>query len=234
MREPAHGLKVLRKHIRTGLHHGVHVARDALKVRRQCLHCRARTALLDRAYALRVMRGAAVSQIIAVDRSQHHVLEPQQRDALGQVGRLVGIKPAARVAGVDRAEAAGARAYGAHQHDRGGAGVPALADVRALGLLAHGRESVLAHRAAHELVAVPGRKRRAQPARLTQQCVAIDTAVRFDAVLDRAETLRGSILLAAAHCRRGGARRRRSASTRARIADDRNALEAAHGVRHGW
>ena len=52
------------------------------------------------------------------------------------------------VAGVDEAEPAGPRAALAVDHEGGGAVGPALEDVRAAGLLAHGDEVEVAHRAA--------------------------------------------------------------------------------------
>ena len=78
---------------------------------------------------------------------------------------LFGVEPAARIARVDRAETAGARAHGAHQHDGGGAGVPALADVRALGFLAHRREPVLVHDALDRAEARAHRQLRARSTR---------------------------------------------------------------------
>ena len=116
-------------------------------------------------------------------------LSPISCDAARRVRGLLGVEPAARVAGVDRAEAAGARADLAHQHDRGGAGVPALADVRALGFLADRRQPVLAHRAAHVVEAAASRHRSAQPGGLAARRQRRPRARRLDAVLDRGEAL---------------------------------------------
>ncbi len=100
-------------------------------------------ALLDGTDAVRVVLRAAVGQIVPIHGGQHHVLELHELDGAGHVLRFFGVEPAVRVAGVDRAEAAGARTDGAHQHDGAGTGVPALPDVGALGLFADGGQAVL-------------------------------------------------------------------------------------------
>ena len=58
--------------------------------------------------------------------------------------RFVGVERA-RQAGLDVAEGAGARAGVAHDHEGGVLLLPALADIRAAGLLAHGVQPVFAH-----------------------------------------------------------------------------------------
>ena len=123
-------------------------------------------ALLDRADAVRVVLRAAVRQVVAIHRREHDVLEAHELDGVRDVLRLLGIEPAARVAGIHRAEAAGARAHRAHQHDGGRAGVPALADVRALRFLADRGEPMLAHDALHgrETFAAPAPSRAARGA----------------------------------------------------------------------
>ena len=121
---------------------------------------------LDGADGRRIVRRAAVRQVVAVDRGEHDVVQAHQLDRAGDVLGLLGIEPAARIAGIDRAEAASARAHRPHQHDGGGAGVPAFADVRALGLLADGAQTVLAHDVLDGLEARAARQRRPQPGRL--------------------------------------------------------------------
>ncbi len=127
-----------------------------------------RVARLDRANRRRIVRRAAVRQVVAIDRGQHHVFEPHELDRARHVLRLLGIEPAARIAGIDRTEAAGAGANRAHQHDGGGAGVPALADVRALRLLADRAQPVLAHDLLDRTECGAGGQRRAQPRRLAR------------------------------------------------------------------
>ena len=130
-------------------------------------------------------------------------LSPISATLSATLRRLVGIEPAARIAGIDGAEAAGARAHRAHQHDGGGAGVPALADVGALGFFAHGGEAVLAHGAAHEVVARAGRRRRLEPARLAGRgwSRSQPSPPRLLAVADRREALRRACI--SRRCARG-------------------------------
>ena len=89
----------------------------------------------DRARGGGKMRGAAVGQIVAIDRRHHDVLQAQPRDRLRDPARLVGIERA-HLAVRDRAVRAIARAYVAHQHEGGGAMRKAFADIRAARLLA--------------------------------------------------------------------------------------------------
>ena len=153
MRQAAHGLDVLREHVEPGIDHQFDVAQHALKVGRQGFHCGVGRTLLDGAHAGCVMSRTAVLQIVAIDRSEHDVLELHKRDAGGDIARLLGVQPAVRIAGIDGAEPAGTRADLAHHHDGGGAGIPTLADIRALGLFAHRGQAMLAHGLAHGVVA---------------------------------------------------------------------------------
>ncbi len=88
----------------------------------------------------RDVRGAAVEQIVAIDHREDDVLQLEPRDGPGHVLRLAAVDGAARVAGGDGAEAAAARADVAEEHDGRRPLGPALADVRAARLLAHGVE----------------------------------------------------------------------------------------------
>jgi hypothetical protein len=90
------------------------------------------------------MRCAAIGQIIPIDRGEHHVLEPHELDRTCNVLGLLGIEPPAWIARVHRAEAAGPRAHGSHEHDGGSARVPAFADVGALRLFADRAQAVVA------------------------------------------------------------------------------------------
>ena len=102
------------------------------------------------------IRDAAVGQVVAGDARHDDVLEPERRDGLGDAARLVVVEPG-RPAGLDRAEAAGPGAGVAEDHDRGGALVPALADVRAVGLLADRVQAQAAEQALEVVVVVAGR-----------------------------------------------------------------------------
>src|SRR5690606_22461630 len=89
--------------------------------------------------------GAAVAQVVAVHRGDHHVIEAHRGDGLGEVLRLVGVERlGATVA--DVAEGAAPGADVAHDHEGGRALTEAFVDVRAGGFLAHGVQLVLAQR----------------------------------------------------------------------------------------
>ena len=76
-----------------------------------------------------------IRQIVAVHAGDDHVVELHVRDGLGDVARLVGVRWGRVSSRRDRAEATPARARVAEHHERCGAAVPALTDVRALRLL---------------------------------------------------------------------------------------------------
>ena len=82
------------------------------------------------------MRRAAVVEIVAVDRGDDDMGEPELGHGLGDMRRLVRIERAGQ-AGLDVAEGAGARAGVAHDHEGRVLLLPALADIGAAGLLAH-------------------------------------------------------------------------------------------------
>ena len=76
------------------------------------------------------------AQVVAGDAGDDDVLEPEGADRLGDPSRFVLVVPGGP-AGLHGAEAARPGARVAEDHDRRGALVPALPDVRAAGLLAH-------------------------------------------------------------------------------------------------
>ena len=91
---------------------------------------------LDRADRRRVMAGALVGHVVAVDRGDDDVLQPHLLRGLREPQRLERVDGLARLAGVDVAVAAGARAGLAEDLERRRAASPALGDVRAARLLA--------------------------------------------------------------------------------------------------
>ncbi len=167
------------------------------KIRGQRLDRGLRHARMDRAHAGRVMRGAAVGEVVAVDRGQHHVFEIHQRDRIGDVARFGMIEPALRIAGADRAEPARARAHLAHQHQGRGAAAPAFADVRAFRFGADRVQLVAAHDVTHFLELAATRQPHAQPRRLALDAAHQAVGVRADAVLDRAHAVGGDVFAAA-------------------------------------
>ena len=81
------------------------------------------------------MPRAVVGQVVAVDARDDRVAQAHPRDRARDARGLERVVPR-RLAGLDVAEAAAARARVAEDHERRGAALPALADVRARGLLA--------------------------------------------------------------------------------------------------
>ncbi len=117
---------------------------------------RARTARIDRGE----MVGAAVGEIVAVDRGDDEMGEAELGGGLRDVFGLMGIERAGQP-GLDVAERAGPRAGVPHDHEGGMLLVPAFADIGAAGLLAHGVQAVGAHDVAG--VRVPLGHRRPDP-----------------------------------------------------------------------
>ena len=108
------------------------------------LDARLRQLGLDRPDRRREVAGAAVGDVVAVDRGDDDVLELHLRRSLADAERLECVGRILRLAGVDVAVAAGAGARVAENLEGRRAAPPALGDVRAAGLLADGvqREAV--------------------------------------------------------------------------------------------
>ena len=105
---------------------------------------------LERADRRRVVAGAAVGDVVAVDRGDDDVLELHLRRGLREPQRLERVGRRLGLAGVDVAVAAGARAGVAEDLERRRAAAPALGDVRAARLLA----DRVQRQAVHELLDV--------------------------------------------------------------------------------
>src|SRR5438270_12915451 len=116
------------------------------------------------------MLGAAVIEVIAIDRGDDHLGKAERRhgfaDALGFV-RVEQIGPA----GCDITESAGPRADPPQDHDGCMPLLPALADVRAGCLFAYGVERKLAHEPPRGLVFRRSRRFDAQPVGLARDRV---------------------------------------------------------------
>ena len=169
MRQPTHRLDILRKHFEAARNDRLDIGQHALEVRRQRFDCGARIQrLISRTQAAKCAAPPS-GKIVTIHRGQHDVFESHQLHGACAVGGSSASSQPCGIARVDRAEATGARAHRAHQHQRRGPGIPTLADVRALGFFAYGREPVLFDDGADGIEAVTRRHRRAQPLRLAAQ-----------------------------------------------------------------
>ena len=133
------------------------------------------------------MLGAAVIEVIAIDRGDDHVGKAERRhgfaDALGFV-RVEQIGPA----GCDITESAGPRADPPQDHDGCMPLLPALADVRAGCLFAYGVERKLAHEPPRGLVFRRNRRFDAQPVGLARDRV-VGIAGLFGMAQSRSPTI---------------------------------------------
>ena len=135
--QPAHGLDVVVEDLGPrGEHRLERLFLDAEEVGRQHLDLAVRQLRLERADRRRVVAGAAVGDVVAVDRRHDDVLELHLRRGLREAQRLERIGRRLGLAGVDVAVAARARARLAEDLERRRAASPALGDVRAARLLA--------------------------------------------------------------------------------------------------
>nr|GEU28320.1 hypothetical protein [Tanacetum cinerariifolium] len=139
-----HGFQVVVHHVRQAIgkdRQGFFQA--AAEVGHQHFDLRQWRLVLGLGDALHEVGGAAVAQVVAVHRGDHHVAQAQLGDGVGQVGRFADVeRVGTAVAHV--AERAAAGALVAHDHERGRALAEAFADVGAAGLFAHGHQLVLA------------------------------------------------------------------------------------------
>ena len=108
--------------------------------------------------------GAAVGEVVAVDRGDDGVAQPHGGHRLGDVVGLVDVDPGRRSPRGDGAEPAAAGADVAQDHEGGGAVLPpTLVDVGAAGLLADGVEVEAVDEAADLVVLGGGGELDAQP-----------------------------------------------------------------------
>ena len=144
--------------------HGAEGVPVALEVRDQHLDVAGGGAVADGADAGGEDAGAAVGDVVAVDGGDDGVVEAERFDGLREAD---GFERVDRVgpAGVDRAEAAGAGAGVAQDHEGGGAGVVALADVRTARFLADGVELIRGDEVTDVLEALAAGELRLEPAR---------------------------------------------------------------------
>ena len=157
--EAADGLDVVVEDVGSRADHRLQrVLFDAEEVRRQHLDGRVRQLRLDRADRRRVVAGAIVGDVVAVDRRHDDVLEAHLLRGLREAQRLERVDRVARLARVDVAVPAGAGAGLAEDLERGGAAPPAFGDVRAPCLFADRVQPGAVDQLLHvEVAAVRGR-----------------------------------------------------------------------------
>ncbi len=122
--------------LRPGFHHDLQRFQAALEVGDQHLHRAARAQLADAADDHGKDGRAAVPAFVAVDGGDHGVFQFHRLDGLRHALGLAPIQER-RLAVLDVAEHAGARAHVPQHQERRRPGAPAFAHVRAHGLLAH-------------------------------------------------------------------------------------------------
>ena len=167
--EPRHGLEIVVVDVGPGIDDLLERAGLAQEVRGQHLDRGLGRGRADAPDAGRELKGAAVGQVVAIDRGDHDVLETELAQRLGQMQGLLRIDAPGQPR-LDVAEAAGAGAGVAQDHHRGVALGPALADVGAGRLLAHRVQPLRAHQLAGGVVARRGRRLDPDPGRLAPRC----------------------------------------------------------------
>src|ERR1700722_10796062 len=137
----------------------------ALEVGREHLDLTAWRLLADLADDADERGGALVGQVVAVDGGDDCVAQAHARDRACNAGGLERVVPGG-LAGLYVAEAAAPGAGVAEDHERGGAALPALADVGAGGLLADGVQVLVANQLRELAVALPTGRGHLEPGRL--------------------------------------------------------------------
>src|SRR5215217_381721 len=142
--EARHGLDVVVEGVGPGVDDGPYGVPIALEVRGEDLDGAPRHVGPDLAYGRGEDRGAPVGQLVAVDAGYDGVIEAHLSGCVGDTPGFVEVE-LGRLACEDGAEATRAGADVAEDHEGGGPVVPALADVRAAGLLTDGVEAQATH-----------------------------------------------------------------------------------------
>ena len=101
------------------------------------------TGLPHRSNAINKVLGAAITQVVTVDRGDHHIRQAKCGDGASEVCGLLRIERIG-AAMADIAKRAAPRAFVTHDHERRGALSKAFTDVGATGLFADRVESVFA------------------------------------------------------------------------------------------
>ncbi|MPL92900.1 hypothetical protein SDC9_39024 [bioreactor metagenome] len=164
--EAGHRLEIVVEHVGARLDHLFqHLGTAFQEVGGQDLDRGVGRAMAHGADRLGKMLGAAILEIVTVDRGDDDMLQPERLHRMGDAARLEHIKRIGP-AGRDVAEGTAAGADLAHDHHRGVALAPAFADIRAARLFADGDQLVRFQDLAGVLVALRGRRLDPDPVRL--------------------------------------------------------------------
>ena len=140
--ETRHRLDVVVEDLGPRLEHRAQGLAVALEVGDEHLDPRPGQRASHGAHGVREVGGAAVGEVVAVDRGQDHVAQAHPRRGLRHARGLRGVRGQGPGGG-DGAVGAAARAAVAEEHEGGGAAREALPEVRAARLLAHRVEGLL-------------------------------------------------------------------------------------------
>ena len=172
LEDARHRFDVVRQHFWPRLEDLLEQCRFAVEVGDQQLDAGVGVELLDVAHGLGVQPRAAVGQVVAGDARHGGIPQSHRRDALGDPARLVAVE-FGRLAGVDLAEVAAARALLAADEEGRLAVLPALVDVGAAGFLADGVQPL----AADQVLQLRVLRARPQPG-LDPRRLALDRSLR--------------------------------------------------------
>ena len=137
-------------------------------VRNKCFEQHARRQFADFANAVGKVLGTTVTQVIAVYRGDHHVLQAQISDGNRQAFRLIGVQwLRSAVAHVTERATTGADVT--HDHEGRGTAREAFAQVRAGGFFAHAVQLVLTQQGLDTVDFRRNRNAYANPVRLLRQ-----------------------------------------------------------------
>mmetsp|Transcript_19122 Transcript_19122/g.60644 ORF Transcript_19122/g.60644 Transcript_19122/m.60644 type:complete len:264 (-) Transcript_19122:60-851(-) len=149
-------LHVVGVYIKATVGQALHRSQIPSEVRDEALDQELRLQCLHHLHCARKVTRAPIGKIVAVHAGNNHVVHTPLRDCLGHVHGLVLIRWGRSGLGVDGAKFAPSRARVPEDHDGARASVPALANVWALRLLAHGVEVEAVDRFAQVLKARVG------------------------------------------------------------------------------
>src|SRR5579872_2905135 len=133
--EARHGFGVVIQDVGAGVHDDSHGIWTALKIGDEDFDPTTRNALAKGANGEGEQLGATILAVVTVDAGNHDIAQAHGGGSFGDTAGLVKIDGERR-AFLDRAEAAAPRADVSENHKRGGATIPAIADIRAGGTFA--------------------------------------------------------------------------------------------------